>query len=141
MMPVRRNQNWLPDIFSDFFDNNWMERVNQTLPAVNVLENEKEYRVELAAPGLTKDDFNVHVDDDNNLVIEVEKRREDKEEDKKGRFLRREFSYSKFCRTLTLPDDVNKDAISAKAENGVLGIVIPKVEHQAAPQRRSIEVK
>ena len=61
MMPVRRNQNWLPDIFSDFFDNNWMERVNQTLPAVNVLENEKEYRVELAAPGLTKDDFNVHV--------------------------------------------------------------------------------
>ena len=66
MMPVRRNQNWLPDIFSDFFDNNWMERVNQTLPAVNVLENEKEYRVELAAPGLTKDDFNVHVDDDNN---------------------------------------------------------------------------
>ena len=74
MTLVKRNQDWLPGIFNDFFDNNWMERVNSTLPAVNVIENDNEYKVELAAPGLTKDDFNVHVDEDNNLVVSVEKK-------------------------------------------------------------------
>ena len=74
MTLVKRNQDWLPGIFNDFFDNNWMERVNSTLPAVNVIENDNEYKVELAAPGLTKDDFNVHVDEDNNLVVNVEKK-------------------------------------------------------------------
>ncbi|MEE3391869.1 MAG: Hsp20/alpha crystallin family protein, partial [Candidatus Cryptobacteroides sp.] len=56
MLPtIRRNQSWLPDIFNDFFDNSWMERTNYTAPAINVIENEKEYDVELAAPGLTKE--------------------------------------------------------------------------------------
>ena len=87
---VRRNQNWLPDIFNDFFDNNWVERVNSTLPAVNVIETANEYKVELAAPGLTKDDFNVHVDEENNLVVNVEKKHEENEKAKDGRYLRRE---------------------------------------------------
>ena len=78
MTLIRRNQNWLPGFFNDFMDNNWIERVNSTLPAVNVMETENEYKVELAAPGLTKDDFNVHVDEDNNLVVNVEKKTEDK---------------------------------------------------------------
>ena len=80
MMPVRRTQNWLPSIFNDFFDNEWMEKANATAPAINVLETEKEYKVELAAPGMTKDDFNVHIDEDNNLVISMEKKTENKEE-------------------------------------------------------------
>ena len=68
MMPMRRNnQSWLPSIFNDFFDNEWMERANATAPAINVIENDKEYRVELAAPGMTKEDFDVHIDEDNNL--------------------------------------------------------------------------
>ena len=79
MTLVKRNQDWLPGIFNDFFDNNWMERVNSTLPAVNVIENDNEYKVELAAPGLTKDDFNVHVDEDNNLVVNVEKKSDESE--------------------------------------------------------------
>ena len=82
MMPTRKyyNQNWLPSIFNDFFDNNWMEKANATAPAINVLETEKEYKVELAAPGMTKDDFNVRIDEDNNLVISMEKKTENKEE-------------------------------------------------------------
>ena len=100
MMPVRRTQNWLPSIFNDFFDNEWMEKANATAPAINVLETEKEYKVELAAPGMTKDDFNVHIDEDNNLVISMEKKTENKEEKKDGRYLRREFSYSKFQQTM-----------------------------------------
>ena len=74
MMPVRRNQNWLPSIFNDFFDNDWMVKANATAPAINVFETAKEYKVELAAPGMTKEDFNVHIDEENNLVISMEKK-------------------------------------------------------------------
>ena len=80
MMPVRRNQNWLPSIFNDFFDNDWMVKANATAPAINVFETAKEYKVELAAPGMTKEDFNVHIDEENNLVISMEKKTESKEE-------------------------------------------------------------
>ena len=74
MMPVRRTQNWLPSIFNDFFDNEWMTKANATAPAINVIESEKEYKVEVAAPGMTKEDFNVRIDEDNNLVISWRKR-------------------------------------------------------------------
>ena len=74
MVPSRRtSQTWLPDIFNDFFDTNWMDRMNATAPAINVLEDENGYELELAAPGMTKEDFNVHLDEDGNLVIEMEK--------------------------------------------------------------------
>ncbi len=126
MMPVRRTQSWLPSIFNDFFDNDWMVKANATAPAINVFETEKEYKVELAAPGMTKEDFNVRIDEDNNLVISMEKKTENKEEKKEGRYLRREFSYSKFQQTLILPDDVDKDKIDAKVNDGVLTIELPK---------------
>ena len=90
---VKRNQNWLPSIFNDFFDNTWMERTNATAPAINVIENDNNYCVEVAAPGMTKDDFNIQIDDDDNLVITMEKKDEKKEGQKNGRYLRREFSY------------------------------------------------
>lgn len=59
MMPVRKSQNWLPGIFNDFFGNEWMEKANSTSPAINIIESEKDYKVEIAAPGLTKDDFSI----------------------------------------------------------------------------------
>ncbi|WP_418697590.1 Hsp20/alpha crystallin family protein [Bacteroides sp.] len=143
MMPVRRTQNWLPSIFNDFFDNDWMVKANATAPAINVFETEKEYKVELAAPGMTKEDFNVHIDEDNNLVISMEKKIEHKEEDKKeGRYLRREFSYSKFEQTMVLPDDVDKEKIAANVENGVLNITLPKYAEQEKPKtKKFIDVK
>ena len=142
MMPVRRTQNWLPSIFNDFFDNDWMVKANATAPAINVFETEKEYKVELAAPGMTKEDFNVHIDEENNLVISMEKKTENKEEKKEGRYLRREFSYSKFQQTMILPDDVDKEKISAQVENGVLNIDLPKFSEQEKEKaKRSIDVK
>ena len=129
-MPVRRTQSWLPSIFNDFFDNDWMVKANATAPAINVLETEKEYKVELAAPGMTKDDFNVRIDEDNNLVISMEKKTENKEEKKEGRYLRREFSYSKFQQTMILPDNVDKEKISAAVENGVLSVQLPKISEE-----------
>ena len=118
----------MPDIFNDFFDNSWMERPTYTAPAINVMETEKEYDVELAAPGLDKEDFKVHVDADNNLHIEMEKKTDNKEGKKHGHYLRREFSYEKCQQTLLLPEDAEADKIEAKVEKGVLNVHIPKKE-------------
>ncbi len=144
MLPTakRYNQNWLPNIFNDFFDNDWMGRTNATAPAINVLESENDYEVELAAPGMTKEDFKVSLDDNGDLVIEMEKKENTEEKEKKhGHYLRREFSYSKFQQTMVLPEDVEKEKISAKVVDGVLTVSIPKVKKQeVAPAKKVIEI-
>lgn len=144
MIPVRKynNQNWLPSIFNDFFDNNWMVKTNATAPAINVIESEKEYKVEVAAPGMTKDDFNIHLSEDNELVISMEKKNESKEEDKENKkYLRREFSYSKFEQRLVIPDDVEKENINANVSDGVLTIDLPKrTPEEKAKVNRVIEI-
>ncbi len=144
MLPVSRryNQNWLPSFFNDFFDDNWVEKANSTAPAINVLENEHGYELELAAPGLTKQDFKVSLDDEGDLVINMEKKEENKDEKKRGRYLRREFNHTKFQQTMLLPDDADKEKISATVENGVLLVSIPKVEPKVVPQaNKVIEIK
>ena len=143
MMPIRKynNQNWLPSIFNDFFDNDWMVKANATAPAINVIENEKDYKVEVAAPGMTKDDFNVHLDEDGNLVVSLEKKEENNEEKQNGHYLRREFSYSQFRQVMILPDDVDHDKISAHVENGVLTVELMKKSQEAAREAKKIEIK
>ena len=139
---INYNQEWLPSIFNDFFDNEWMAKANATAPAINVIESDKDYKVEVAAPGMTKEDFNIHLSEDNELVITMEKRNEKKEEDKENKkYLRREFSYSKFQQSLVLPDDVEKDKIGAAVNNGVLTIDLPKRQpEEKAKVNRSIEI-
>ncbi len=127
MLPVRHNQNWMPDIFNDFFDNTWMERTKATAPAINVLETPDAYQLELAAPGMTKADFDIHLDDEGDLVIKMEKKADEKEQ-QKGHYVRREFSYTKFQQTMLLPEDTNRDEINAKVENGVLYVNMPKLK-------------
>lgn len=129
MLPIsRRNeQNWLPEIFNDFFDTNWMAKANATAPAINVLENEKGYELELAAPGLTREDFKVCLDNEGNLSINMEKKASDNAEKKQGRYLRREFSYTKYQQIMTLPEDADRENIEAKVEHGVLTVNIPKI--------------
>ena len=145
MTPVRRTQDWLPSIFNDFFDNDWMVKANATAPAINVFETANAYKVELAAAGMTKEDFNVHIDEDNNLVISMEKKCENEDKDnnrKEGRYLRREFSYSKFQQTMILPDNVDKEKISAHVENGVLNIELPKyTEEEKEKSKKVIDIK
>lgn len=142
MLPTRKNQSWLPDIFNDFFDNDWMVKANATAPAINVIESEKDYKVEVAAPGMTKEDFNIHLSDDNELVISMEKKSESNEEDKANKkYLRREFSYTKFQQALVLPDDVEKERISANVTDGVLTIDLPKrTPEEKAKVNRVIEI-
>ena len=144
MMPIRKyyNQNWLPSIFNDFFDNDWMERTNATAPAINVVESDEDYKVEVAAPGMTKDDFQIHLGDDNQLIISMEKKTENEDKNKDNKkYLRREFSYTKFSQSLYLPENVDKDKISANVADGVLTIDLPKYsEEEKAKINRVIEI-
>ena len=144
MTPMRKynNQNWIPSIFNDFFDNDWMVKANATAPAINVIESDKDYKVEVAAPGMTKNDFNIHLSEDNELVISMEKKNETKEEDKENKkYLRREFSYTQFQQALVLPDDVDKDIINANVSDGVLTIELPKrTPEEKAKVNRVIEI-
>ena len=137
---MMRTNSWIPTVFNDLFYNDLMPKVNQTAPAINVKESDKAYTVELAAPGMKKEDFNVHINDEGNLVVKLESKQEHKEEDKNTRYLRREFSYSKYEQTLILPDDVKKDAISAKVENGVLTVELPKVVEEKVKLSRKIDI-
>lgn len=137
---MMRNSAWLPTVFNDIFDSNFIPKANCTAPAINVKENDKGYVVELAAPGMKKEDFNVHINDEGNLIVKMEQKQENKEEDKNARYLRREFSYSKFEQTLILPDDVDKNKIAAKVENGVLTVELPKQEETKAKVARQIAI-
>ena len=141
MLPVLNRNTWMPEVFNDFFDTDFMGRANATAPAINVKESDGEYTVELAAPGLKKEDFNVNIDRDGNLHIHMESKAEHKDEDKKSHYLRREFSYSKYEQTLLLPDDVDKDRIEAKVNDGVLTVNLPKVEKLPEKTMKQIEVK
>ena len=131
--------NWLDNDFDDMLDTSWMPRVNVTAPAINVKENDKAYEVELAAPGTTKDDFKVNVDKDGCLTIKMEHKDENKDENKKEHYLRREFIYANYEQALTLPDDVEADKISAKVEDGVLHVTLPRKAQEQKTVKR-IEV-
>ena len=144
MLLARRNNNsdWLSNFFDDaFFNTDVMPRMNATAPAINVKENEKNYTMEVAAPGLKKEWVRVNIDNDGNLNIAIENKMEHKDENKHEHYLRREFSYSKFEQTLILPDDVDKTKIAANVNDGVLTVDLPKVETKEEKASRQIEVK
>ena len=127
-------------MFDDFFNTDFMPRANSTAPAVNVKETDKNYVMELAAPGIKKEYCRVAINEDGNLTIAIENKMEHKEENKKHHYLRREFSYSNYEQSYTLPDDVERDKISAKVENGILTVVLPKVEKEEKKIAKAIEV-
>ena len=135
-----RTNSWIPSVFADLFDTEYMPKANCTAPAINVKESDKAYTVELAAPGMRKEDFNVHINDEGNLIIKMEQKQEHKDEEKNMRYLRREFSYSKFEQTLILPDDMNKEEIKARVENGVLTVELPKIVEEKVKLSRQIDI-
>ena len=127
-------------------DTDMMPRMNATAPAVNVKESDKGYVMEIAAPGLKKEYCRVSIDKDGNLNLKIEDKfehkEEDKAEDKKEHYLRREFNYSNYEQTYVLPDDVDKEKISAKVENGILTVDLPKMSKEAEKEAgKRIEVK
>jgi len=140
MLPVMFKESWFPTVFEDFLNTDFMPRANTTAPAVNVKEDEKAYTMELAAPGIKKEYCRVGINEDGNLTIAIENKMEHKEENKKHHYLRREFSYSNYEQSYTLPDDVERDKISAKVENGILTVTLPRIVKEEKKFAKAIEV-
>ena len=140
MLPIRKAQAWLPEIlFNDWFnDSVFGGQRTITSPALNILEEENGFRVELAAPGMAKEDIKVDINKENQLVISAEKKVES--EGKQERYLRKEFAYAQFVKTLTLPDDVNKEEIKASYENGILFVDIPRKVKPVIDETRTISI-
>ena len=145
MLLVRRNNsmNWLNNWFNDnFFDTDVVAHTNATAPAVNVKENEKAYVMEVAVPGLKKEQVHMNIGKDGFLNVAIENKTENKDENKKEHYLRREFSYSSYQQSYQLPDNVDREKISAKVSDGVLEIEFPKVASSAVKDNvKHIEVK
>ena len=127
----------MPTLFNELL--NWNDTTYST-PRMNIMETKDNYKLELCIPGLTKDDVKLSIDAEGNLVVEMTKEmKNEKKED--TRYLRHEFSVEHFRQTVMLPDDIHKDQISAKVENGILDIVIPKVTvEEKQKQIQTIEV-
>lgn len=145
-MTIRRFSNQYPSLFDRFFENDlfdWSNRnysnTNTTLPSVNIKESDDGFEVEVAAPGFTKTDFKIELNHD---LLTISSQKEVENETKEGQqFSLREFSYQSFSRSFTLPDTVESEKISAKYENGILKIVIPKKEEEKLKAARAIEIK
>ena len=118
------NEGFLSDFFDNdrFFDSYWMKRM-QVVPSVNVIEKDSDFEIEMAAPGLTKKDFNITIDN-GILTISSEKEAEDEVKDKN--YTRKEYSYLNFSRSFTLPENVKTEKVDATYENGVLKLMLPK---------------
>ena len=140
MLPVMFQNSWFPTVFDDFMNTDFMPRANSTAPAVNVKEDDKAYTMELAAPGIKKEFCRVGINDEGNLSIAIENKTEHKESDQKHHYLRREFSYSNYEQAYTLPDDVERDKISAKVEDGILTVEMPKMAKEQKKCTKAIEV-
>jgi HSP20 family protein len=144
-MSLMRRSDWptvsgglLSDFFDDdrFFGSPWLK--GQSVPAVNVKENDKRFEVELAAPGFQKNDFQISLEQ-GLLTIAAEKKQET--EKKEDHYTRREFGYTSFARSFNLPKNTSEEDVNAAYENGVLKLTIAKKELPTAKPRKPIEIK
>jgi len=131
-----------PSVWDSFFSNDFMPDLfdldgYKSVPAVNIAENDDEYVIEVAAPGLEKKDFKINLE---NKVLTISSEKEDKIEDKNGKSIRKEFRYSSFSRTFTLPETVDNDKIRAKHKDGILSVSIPKMETAKVKPARQIAI-
>ncbi len=142
---VTRSGETLPSVFDDFFKpwNEWFDNGNlwartMKMPAVNITEQEDDYQVTLAVPGMEKSDFTINVDG-NMLTISSEK--EERKEEKEKKFTRKEYSYDAFSRSFTLPEEIDREKIEAVYKDGVLKILLPRLEAAKKSAAKQIAVK
>lgn len=143
LMPSRSNR---PSFYNDFFNRdllNWTSDESSngnTLPSVNIAENDDNFEIEVAAPGMTKKDFNIELDN-NTLRISSEKEFKNEEQDDNGNYTRREFSYQNFERSFYIPENsVKSEKIAANYKDGILHITLPKAEEAKKKLPRQIQI-
>jgi HSP20 family protein len=146
MSLIKRNEaNWLPSVFDDMFKTDWlggtssMENIGTRIPAVNIQEFEDNFMLAVAAPGKSKKEFNIELDN-NILTISSEENEKQGSTDENGRFTRKEFNYNNFRRDFSLPETVESDKISASYKNGILEITLPKKEEAKQKAKRMIQI-
>tara|TARA_B100000929_G_scaffold272431_1_gene243949 strand:- start:549 stop:992 length:444 start_codon:yes stop_codon:yes gene_type:complete len=146
MSLIKRNEaGWLPSVIDDMFRTDWLggttnvNSIGTSIPAVNIKETEESFSVEVAAPGKTKEDFSIELDNDV-LTISAEEKIENETSENDGRYTRKEFNYSTFKRAFSLPDSVDNTKISATYNNGVLEIALPKREEAKVQAKRLIDI-
>jgi len=147
MTLLKRNNPYLPSFLDNFFSRDLMDWGNSnfsstdtTLPAVNVKENDEAFEIDVAAPGMTKNDFRISME--NNLLTISSEKKEERKQEEKGHFTRREFSYQSFQRSFTVPESlVEGDKISAKYCEGILCITLPKKEEVKPKPAREISIQ
>ncbi|MBP5619968.1 MAG: Hsp20/alpha crystallin family protein [Bacteroidaceae bacterium] len=139
MLPnsYRNALNWMDEFFNAIPATS---QVRTTSPAINITESEKDYRLELAVPGTTKEDYNIQLTEDGNLMVTLERKNENQEKEGR-RYLRREFSYQHFSQAFTLPDDVDREKISASVKEGILYVDLPKKSAEAMSIGKKIEIQ
>jgi HSP20 family protein len=142
-MLARINRNYVPAFWDDFFNDRFFNQLDTNghrhqSPAVNVIEDEKAFRIEVAAPGVSRKDFHLELEDDV-LTISTEKKENKKEQ--KANYLRREFNYHSFKRSFQLPETVDQEGIQASHDSGVLTVNLPKREEVVQKAPKQIEVQ
>jgi len=142
MLPSLRTRTAWPNLVEEFFNGEFFPRFfdNETkysLPAVNIIEGKEDYRIEVAAPGLNKEDFKINLE---NNVLTVSSEKEEKQEEKDEKVMRKEFSYYSFSRSFTLPLTVNADKIKATHKDGILNVIVPKKEEAKEKPSREIKI-
>lgn len=128
------NRFFTPRLFD--FDENFLDGGLNSPPA-NISETDKEFKLDLSVPGMKRDDFKVDVEDG---VLTISSEKEEKKTENENNFRRREFSYSSFSRSFTLPENVDENNINAKYDNGMLQVTIPKKEVTVSKQKKEIKV-
>lgn len=142
-MLARINRNYVPAYWDDFFNDRFFNQLNSTTcngnsPAVNVSEDEKGYTIEVAAPGIARDAFNLEVEND---VLTISTGQKENKEEQKQNFLRREFNYQTFKRSFQLNETIDQEQIRATHNAGILTLSLPKKEEEVQKAPRQIEVK
>ena len=132
---------WKPTLLDELFDDRWFnfDTFNQTFPAVNTIEKENQYLLEIAVPGMDKKDFEIEIQNDLISISSISKHENDV---KNGfNYNRQEFNYNSFHRTFSLPKEVDQSKIKAIYTNGILTITLPKLKEVISKSRKLIEVK
>ena len=143
MLPALRKKSAFPSLVDEFFNGDVFPGFfldfdkRMATPAVNIIESKDDYRIEVAAPGLDKADFRIGIE---NNVLTISAEKEEKQEEKNERFMRREFNYSSFARSFALPEGFDAEKISAKHKDGVLNVFIPKKEEAKQKPARQIDI-